>query len=49
MHLLKYGMERSSYNLSRQTLEELSAQEMSLKEEDVYFYHGDSDAGNEGV
>lgn len=38
MHPFRLEMKRSSYSLSRETLEELPAQEMRKKEEDVYIY-----------
>lgn len=49
MHPFSLGMKRSSYNLSRETLEELPAQEMRKKEEDVDSNKGDSDACNKSV
>lgn len=49
MHPFSLGMKRRSYSLIRETLEELPAKEMRKKEEDVYFYKGNSDACNKSV
>lgn len=43
MHPFSLGTKRSSYSLIRETLEELPAKERRKKEEDVYFYKGNSD------